>query len=120
MTGNRHFETVRSWKAARTMLAFQSPEPKNTAGHRLQSIIIHVRDYKLRELSVAERTLEARYGCFVISQAQKGVEQARTWRSSCPTGMQGAMCRLPDAQHACTDSDRNRQPTISTGARPAW
>ena len=77
MTGNPHFETAPSWKAARTMLAFQPLEPKYTAGHRLQSIRIHVRDHRLRALAVADRTLEAHYGAFVFSQARKGREEAR-------------------------------------------
>ena len=77
MTDNPHFETVHSWQAARMMLVFQPLEPKYTAGHSLQSISIHVRDHKLRELSVTDRTMEAHYGYFVLSQARKGVKEAR-------------------------------------------
>jgi hypothetical protein len=36
-----------------------------------------VRDHKLRELSVNDRTLEAHYGGFVLSQARKGTAEAR-------------------------------------------
>lgn len=46
------------------MLKFRPLEPRHTAGLRLQSIRIHVRDHKLRELSVDDRTLEAHYGSF--------------------------------------------------------
>jgi hypothetical protein len=77
VTINPHFETARSWKAARAMLAFRPLEPRYTAGHRLQSIQIHVRDHKLRELPIEDRTLEAHYGAFVLSQAQKGASEAR-------------------------------------------
>jgi len=86
MTDNPHFETVPSWQAAGTMLVFQPREPKDTAGHCLQSISIHVRDHKLRELSVAERTLEAHYGFFVLSQAWRGVEEAQRLALVVPYG----------------------------------
>ena len=59
------------------MLTFRPLEPRHTAGHRLQSIQIHVRDHKLRELPIEARTLEAHYGAFVLSQAQKGASEAR-------------------------------------------
>ena len=77
MTKNRHFETASSWKAARATLTFQPREPGYTAGLRLHSIRIHVRDHKLRELSINDRTLEAHYGGFVLSQARKGADEAR-------------------------------------------
>ncbi len=59
------------------MLTFQPLEPAHTAGFRLQAIRIHVRDHKLRELSVGDRSLEAHYGGFVLSQARKGSDEAR-------------------------------------------
>jgi hypothetical protein len=59
------------------MVAFRPLEPSHTAGFRLQSIRIHVRDHKLRELTIEERTLEAHYGAFVLSQSQKGTREAR-------------------------------------------
>jgi len=77
MTKNPHFETASSWKAARATLTFQPREPGYTAGLRLHSIRIHVRDHKLRELSINDRTLEAHYGGFVLSQARKGADEAR-------------------------------------------
>lgn len=86
---NPHFETAPSWKAARSMLAFQPLEPQHTAGLRLQSIRIHVRDHKLRELSVDDRTLEAHYGRFVVSQARKGVTEAQRLALAVPYGRAG-------------------------------
>jgi hypothetical protein len=59
------------------MLAFQPIEPAHTAGLGLQSLQIHVRDHKQRELPIEERTLEAHYGGFVLSQSQKGADEAR-------------------------------------------
>ena len=77
VTINPHFETAGSWKAARAMLTFRPLEPSHTAGFRLQSIRIHVRDHKLRELAIGERTLEADYGGFVLSQSKKDASEAR-------------------------------------------
>jgi hypothetical protein len=68
---------VESWKAARTRLVFQPLEPRHTAGLTLQSIQIHIRDHKRRELPIADRTLEAHYGAFVLSQSWKGATEAR-------------------------------------------
>ena len=76
-TRNRHFETAPSWKAARALVTFQPLEPEYTAGLRLESIQIHVRDHKLRELAIGDRTLEAHYGGFVLSQSRKGINEAR-------------------------------------------
>jgi hypothetical protein len=59
------------------MLKFRPLEPRHTAGLRLQSIEIHVCDHKQRKLSVGDRTLEAHYGSFVLSQAWKGADEAR-------------------------------------------
>ncbi len=94
MTENPHFETLPSWKAARTMLAFRPLEPKNTVGYGLRSLCIHVRDHKLRELSVADRTLEAHYDAFVFSQARKGAEEARRLAIVVPYGATGCDAQI--------------------------
>jgi hypothetical protein len=59
------------------MLTFRPMVPKQTKSFTLQSIAIYVRDYKHRELPVGERSVEAHYGGFVLSQAQPGQEEAR-------------------------------------------
>lgn len=56
---------------------FRPLEPRHTAGLTLQSIHIHIRDHKLRELAIADRTLEAHYGAFVVSQSWKGATESR-------------------------------------------
>lgn len=76
MTGSP-FETATSWKSARELVTFAPRIPAETAGRKLQSLRIHVRDHKLRELEPKERTLEAHYGDFVVSQAQPGKDEAR-------------------------------------------
>jgi hypothetical protein len=77
MTTKPHFETAASWKAARAMLNFRPLEPGYTADLPLQAIRIHVRDHRMRVLPVGERTLEAHYGGFVLSEARRGIEEAR-------------------------------------------
>jgi hypothetical protein len=89
MASNPHFETAPSWKAARGMLIFVPVEPGHTAGFALQAIRIHVRDHKRRELPVGNRTLEAHYGGFVLSEARKGVEEARRLALSVSYGRAG-------------------------------
>lgn len=77
MGDNPHFASAPSWDAARELLVFQPLKPAFTGGRELQSLRIYVRDHKMRELPIGERTLEAHYGTFVISQAHKGVSEAR-------------------------------------------
>ena len=59
------------------MLTFAPVEPRRTLGFRLQSLQIHIRDHKRRDLPVGERSLEAYYGGFVFSQSRSTVEDAR-------------------------------------------
>src|SRR5215510_12808323 len=77
VTENRHFASVPTLTAAREMLTFQPLEPSFTAGLGPPSLRIFVRDHKMRELAVGERSLEAHYGRFVLSQSRKGVDEAR-------------------------------------------
>jgi len=77
MTRNIHFETADSWDAVRNKLTFEPLEPSHTEGFHLQSLQIHVRDHKQRELTVGDRTLEAHYGGFVLSQARRTADEAR-------------------------------------------
>jgi hypothetical protein len=96
MTSNPHFETAASWKAARAMLTFQPVQPKHTAGLRLQSIRVHVRDHKQRELRIGDRTLEAHYGGFVVSQSRRSVEEARRLALSVSYGLSPREARIGD------------------------
>lgn len=74
---NSPFETATSWKAARELVRFEPRVPDDTAGQKLRSLRIHVRDHKLREIELKDRTLEAHYSDFVVSQAQPGKAEAR-------------------------------------------
>ena len=62
MPENPHFASASSWDAAREMLTFQPFEPAFTAGRGLLSLRIHIRDHKMRELPIEERSLEVHYG----------------------------------------------------------
>jgi hypothetical protein len=77
VTINPHFESVKSLKAARALLAFRPVEPRDTAGQGVESIRIHVRDHKQRQLAIEDRTLEVHYGAFVLSQSRRGASDAR-------------------------------------------
>jgi hypothetical protein len=77
MSDNPHFETVPSWDAAEARLTFHPLAPAHTAGYQLASLRIHVRDHKMRDVPIQDRTLEANYGGFVLTQSRKGEAEAR-------------------------------------------
>jgi hypothetical protein len=77
MTTNSHFETADSWEAAQAMLTFRPLQPKYTAGLELESIRIFVRDHRQRDLPIADRTCEAHYRSFVVSQSRRSPDEAR-------------------------------------------
>jgi hypothetical protein len=62
MAENPHFASAPSWNAAGEMLTFQPRQPAFTAGRELQSLRIYVRDHKMRDLRIGERSLEVSYG----------------------------------------------------------
>jgi hypothetical protein len=77
MPENPHFASVPDWKAAREMLTFEPRRPTFTAAAPPPTLRIYIRDHKKRELAVGERSLEAYYGKFVVSQSCKGAAEAR-------------------------------------------
>lgn len=74
---NPHFANPENWHAAGSMVGFRPREPRHTAGRELESLAVHIRDHRLRELPMSERTLEAHYGTFVLSQARRTESEAR-------------------------------------------
>ena len=119
MTTNPHFETVTSWNAERTLVAFQPLEPHHTAGLILVSIQIHVRDHKRRELPLEDRTLEAHSGAFVVSQSQKGAGEARRLALDVSYGPAAREARI--AGHNARVYELGPEPTPDDidGRRPA-
>lgn len=91
---NPHFESAPSWEAARTLIAFQPLDPSETAGLQLQSLRIHVRDHRHRQLRIEDRTLEAHYGGFVLSQSLKGASEARRLALEVPYGLDAREARV--------------------------
>lgn len=84
---NPHFLTVESLTEAGDELAFTPVVPRRTAGRELLVLRLHVRDHKLRELPVGDRTFEASYGAFVVSQQRaESVEAARRLALERPYG----------------------------------
>ena len=77
MSANQHFASVPDLAAARGMLTFDPLEPTFTAGLEREGLRIFIRDHKLRDVAVSDRSLEAHYGRFVLSQSRKGVDEAR-------------------------------------------
>ena len=74
---NPHFESAPTWGAVGAQLAFRPVPPSYTAGFALQSLRVHVADHLLHRLAVADRTLEAHYGGFVLSEARRTPDEAR-------------------------------------------
>jgi hypothetical protein len=89
VTDNPHFRTVASWDDARPLLVFAPVRPSEAAGGALESLRIHVRDHKQRELAVAARSLEAHYGTFVFTQAWRGQAEARRQTLEVSYGLAG-------------------------------
>jgi hypothetical protein len=77
MPENRHFEPLASWEAARERVGDEIVTPRETAGFTLSTLSLFVRDYKMREVSREEQSLEAHYGAFVFTQSKPGREGAR-------------------------------------------
>jgi hypothetical protein len=73
---NPHFVTVGSWQAAASMVGFRPRVPEYTAGYKLSSLAVWVKDHKLREVSRARRSLEAHYGGFMLAQSEPGQHEA--------------------------------------------
>ena len=71
------FVSAESWEAARSLVTFVPLQPSYTAGFDLQGLHIHVRDHKARELAAGDRTLEAHYGGFVLSQSRGPAAEVR-------------------------------------------
>ena len=77
MTDNPHFASIEGWADAEALIGFPPLQPSDTAGFMLDSLRVHVMDYRLRQLPPEERTLEAHYGGFVFTQSGPGREEAR-------------------------------------------
>ncbi len=94
MTTNPHFETADSWQAAEAMLTFRPQTPNYTAGFALESIRIYVRDHRQRPLAIGDRTCEAHYGSFVVSQSRCEPSEARRLALEVSYGREPIVARI--------------------------
>jgi hypothetical protein len=76
---NPHFAGAETWEDAGELVVFEPRRPRRTEGHELRSLSVFVMDHKMRRLAVEDRSLEAHYGAFSVSQCRKGEEEARRW-----------------------------------------
>ena len=77
MGRSSHFARVETWAAAEAMLTFRPIELRDTTDYQLQTLEVFVRDHKDREISVEDRTLEAHFGAFVLTQSRRTAAEAR-------------------------------------------
>ena len=93
-TDKAHFEHPENWQQAAEWVDFDPSEPGVTGNCELQSLAVFVRDHKQRELPRAERSLEAHYGAFVLSQSRPGADQARELALATRYGMAPQVTRI--------------------------
>ena len=94
MKDNPHFETLSSWKEAEAMLTFQPVRPTHSKRFSVRSIAIYVRDHKHRELPVSDRSVEAYYDGFVLTQARRGEDEAKRLVLDVPYGRAPRVTRI--------------------------
>jgi hypothetical protein len=119
MTINAHFETAESWRSAGAMLTFTPGPPKYTAGFELKSIRIYVRDHRDRELAIGDRTLEAHYGGFVVSQSHRGAAEARRLALDVSYGREPKMARIAGHDGRIYELGPEPEPDDIDGRSPA-
>lgn len=119
MTSNLHFETADSWKSAAGMLTFTPAQPKYTAGFALQSIRVYVRDHRHRELAIGDRTLEAHYGGFVMSQSHRGRSEARRLALDMSYGREPRIARIAGHEGRIYELGPEPEPDDIDGRSPA-
>jgi len=78
-TENPHFARAETWEGARELVAFEPRRPRSSEGYELQSLSVFVMDHKMRRLAMEDRSLEAHYRAFSMSQCRKGVDAAKRW-----------------------------------------
>ncbi len=82
-----HFKKVVDWSAAARLVDFEPRQPAFTAGFDIVSLAVFVMDHRKRRLSIGARSLEARYGAFVIDQKRlASATDARRQALSTPYG----------------------------------
>ena len=119
MTDNPHFATVGSWGDAEDMLTFRPRRPRQTAGFRLESLSIYIRDHKHRDIAVGRRSLEAHYGGFSVTQERKGEAEARRWALNVSFGLGAYPVRLAGHEGRAREVGPEVPPDDIDGRSPA-
>jgi hypothetical protein len=83
---NPHFRSAKSWQEAADLVGFEPEIPADTADFSLQSLAVFVRDHRQREVPPQQRSLEAHYGGFVLTQQLCGEDEARCLTLEVPYG----------------------------------
>jgi hypothetical protein len=119
MSDNPHFQTAASWKAARALLVFTPVQPKRTAGQRLMSLRVHIRDHKRRDLPIEARTLEAHYGAFVFTQSRRPPDEARRLALEVSYGRDARLAQIAGRAARIYELGPEPPPDDIDGRRPA-
>jgi hypothetical protein len=114
-----HFLTARDWAAGAALLTFTPRQPRQSAGHALASLQVHVRDHKRRELAPASRTLEAHYGAFVLSQSKHSPQEARRLALTVRYGLEARTVRIGAQEGRAYDLGPVPEPDDPDGRMPA-
>jgi xanthine/CO dehydrogenase XdhC/CoxF family maturation factor len=77
MDTNPHFVRPASWREAASLLSFRPIVPANTEGFELRSLAVFAMDHNHRDIAVENRSLEAHFGGFNLSQRRASAAEAR-------------------------------------------
>ncbi|MEZ5559522.1 MAG: hypothetical protein R3E86_13385 [Pseudomonadales bacterium] len=94
MPDQAHFKAVASCRAARDLLTFEPVAPEMLGGCRRRSMYVFVLDHRQRHVAVPERSFEAHYDTFVLTQTRRSIEQARHPVLAVSYGRDGADTRI--------------------------
>lgn len=119
MPSNPYFETADTWQDAERLLTFRPVVPRDTAGRDLQSLRIHIRDHKQRDLPVGDRTLEAHYGAFVLSEARRDEREALRLALSVSYGQGPVEARIGGHEARVYELGPEPEPDDIDGRSPA-
>ncbi len=72
-----HFHRLETWADAEAFMGFRLRIPRHTLGAAVEVLQAFIRDHRMRDVPQRERSLEAHFGTFVLSQSCPGVRDAR-------------------------------------------
>jgi hypothetical protein len=108
MDAESHFQRPASWREAASLLSFSPAVPANTEGFELQSLAVFVLDHRHRDVPVEDRSLEAHFGGFSLSQRRAFAAEARRLAIDVPYGASPREARV--AGHEARVCDLGPEP----------